>query len=116
MDHCNTYLKLFLDLHEHMLEEKLYEKQNLIKERHIRKLYRQGIHGRPGPICNGSFRIPDVDFYTWASIKTNACHIGAKTESVLLVMPPTQLRLRLDKEQIKRCRMGILLGNIYLRI
>jgi len=29
-----------------MLEEKLYEKQNLIKERHIRKLYRQGIHGR----------------------------------------------------------------------
>ena len=40
------YLKSFLDLHEHMLEEKLYEKQYLIKERHIRKLYRQGIHER----------------------------------------------------------------------
>ena len=39
----------FLDLHEHMLEEKIYEKQNLIQEKHIRKLYRQGI---PGPLAH----------------------------------------------------------------
>ena len=28
-----------------MLEEKIYEKQNLIQEKHIRKLYSLGIHG-----------------------------------------------------------------------
>ena len=44
-------------MHEHLLGEKIYEKQNLIKERHIRKLYRKGIHGQPGHIYkNGSFR------------------------------------------------------------
>ena len=45
IDPFNAYLKLFADLHEHLLGEKIYKKQNLIKERHIRKLYRQGIHG-----------------------------------------------------------------------
>ena len=30
-------------------------------------------------------------------------------------MPPTQPRLRLDKEQIKLCKMDILLENFYLR-
>ena len=55
--------------------------------------------------------IPDKDFCTWESIKTSVYHIGVKIESVLLVMPPTQLRLRLDKEQIKPCKMAILLEN-----
>ena len=35
----------FWDLHEHMLEEKIYEKQNLVQEKHIRKLYSKGIRG-----------------------------------------------------------------------
>ena len=30
-------------------------------------------------------------------------------------MPPTQPRLRLDKEQIKLCKMDIWLENFYLR-
>ena len=60
--------------------------------------------------------IPDKDFCTWESIKTSVYHIGVKIESVLLVMPPTQLRPRLAKGQIKQCRMGILLENFYQRI
>ena len=60
--------------------------------------------------------IPDKDFCTWESIKTSVYHIGVKIESVLLVMPPTQLRPRLAKEQIKRCKMGILLENFYPKI
>ena len=55
--------------------------------------------------------IRDKDFCTWESIKTSVFHIGVKIESVLLVMPPTQLRPRLAKEQIKQCKMGILLEN-----
>ena len=57
--------------------------------------------------------IRDKDFCTWESIKTSVFHIGVKIESVLLVMPPTQLRPRLAKGQIKQCRMGILLENFY---
>ena len=58
--------------------------------------------------------IPDKDFCTWESIKTSVYHIGVKIVSVLLVMPPTQLRRRLAKGQIKQCRMDILLENFYL--
>ena len=60
--------------------------------------------------------IRDKDFCTWESIKTSVYHFGVKIESVLLVMPPTQLRPRLAKGQIKQCRMGILLESFCPKI
>ena len=97
------------DLHAHMVESKIYEKQNLITEKNIRSLYRLLHLGIYQNKVHQEFMIHNLWTISYDSLKYKFryCHIGIKTEFASLVMPPTQLRPLLARGQIKQCKMDI---------